>query len=156
LVDEIRIDLISCKCIAGEFIFCTDLGSYETILFDTVEKNDIVVSNEVIQKQGGCTLLSLASGGRSIVNTEGEVIYTMTKKFFNSEEELEFVEQFKRSQSFYMKYFFKESDGFGYIKIMPDAISFAPKEKGIRNKLQLTFRLNQSYKSHPQNEGFFN
>jgi hypothetical protein len=155
VLHAVRFNVTDCNCVVGEFIFCTDLGAYETITFEKLTKQDIAVSSDIINSKDGCTLSSLIKGNRSIVNTNSEVVYTMTSKFQANEKEIEFIEQFKRSQSFYMKYFFEAADSFGYIKVIPESINFAPIELGKANELQITFRLNKSYKSHPQNEAVY-
>ena len=155
ILHAVRFNVTDCNCVVGEFIFCTDLGDYETITFSKLEKHDITVSSDTIKGKDGCTLTSLIKGNRSITNTDSEVIYTMSSKFVANPDEIEFVEQFKRSQSFYMKYFFEAADSYGYIKVIPESINFAPIELGKANELQITFRLNKSYKSHPQNEAVY-
>jgi hypothetical protein len=155
VLHAVRINVEDCNCVVGEFIFLSDLGAYETITFSKLEKQDIAVTSDVINGKIGCTLNSLIKGGRGLVNTDSEVVYTMSSKFKANPQEIEFIEQFKRSQSFYLKYFFEAADSYGYIKIIPESINFAPIENGKANELVITFRLNQTYKSHPQNEGIY-
>lgn len=157
VLHAIRINIEDCNCVVGEVLFLNDLGDYETKTFSKLEKQDITVGSDIILSRDsfGGTLNSLIKGGRGLVNTESEVIYTMSSKFQPNPQEIEFAEQFKRSQSFYLKYFFEAADSYGYIKIIPESINFAPIENGKANELVITFRLNQSYKSHPQNEGIY-
>lgn len=156
VLHAIRINVVSCGCIEGEFIFLSDLGAYETILMDKMVKHDIPVSSETIQGQIGCTVTSLIKSGKSIVNKETESVYTFEKWVdVDSEQDLEFIAQFQRSQSFYMKQFVVAADSYAYLKIIPENITFTPQETGKRPKLTFTVRFNQQFKSHPQNEGIF-
>jgi hypothetical protein len=156
VLHAVRINVVSCGCIEGEFIFCTDLGGYETILMDKAVKHEIPVQSEVIQSAIGCTVTSLIKGGRSIVNKETESVFTFEKWVdTDTADELEYIAQFQRSQSFYMKQFIDAADSYAYLKVIPENITFVPQEIGKRPKLTFTIRFNQNFKSHPQNEAVF-
>lgn len=156
LLHAVRINVVSCGCIEGEFIFRTDLGTYETTLMDKAVKHEIPVESEIIESAVGCTVVSLVKGGRSIVNKETESVWTFEKWVdVDTADELEFIAQFQRSQSFYMKQFINASDVYAYVKVIPENITFVPKETGKRPKLTFTIRFNQNLKSHPENEAFF-
>jgi len=156
VLHAIRINVVSCGCIEGEFIFCTDLGAYETILMDKVVKHEIPVASDVIESAVGCTVVSLVKGGRSIVNKETENVWTFEKWVdVDTADELEFIAQFQRSQSFYMKQFIIAADSYAYLKVIPENITFVARETGKRPKLTFAIRFNQQFKSHPQNEGIF-
>jgi len=156
VLHAVRINVVSCGCIEGEFIFCTDLGGYETMLMDKAVKHEIPVASETIQGQIGCTVTSLIKGGRSIVNKETESVFTFEKWVdTDTADELEYIAQFQRSQSFYMKQFIDAADSYAYLKVIPENITFVPQEIGKRPKLTFTIRFNQQFKSHPQNEAVF-
>lgn len=156
VLGSVRFDIINCGCVDGELIFCTDLGAYETFLLTKNIKNETQISGDVVQGFDGCNIFSLQQGGRSIINKQSEQVYTY-EVWVDTEtpNELEYVNQLLRSQSVFIKTFIKEADVWFYVKIIPEITNFVSREEGSRSKLTYSFRLNQSYKSHPSNEAVF-
>lgn len=156
VIAAVRFDLVNCGCIDGEIIFEADLGEYETFLLTNNTKTELTVSSDLVQGFDGCNVFSLQQGGRSIVNKQTEKIYTYeTWIDAGDPKELEYVSQLLRSQSVFLKVFITEADAFFYVKIIPENTNFVPTEVGKRAKLTYSFRFNQAYKSHPQNNGVF-
>ncbi len=156
ILGSVRLDIINCGCVDGELIFLSDLGAYETFLLTKNIKNETQISGEVVQGFDGCNIFSLQQGGRSIINKQSEQVYTYeTWVDAETPNELEYVNQLLRSQSVFIKTFIKEADVWFYVKVIPEISNFVSREEGSRSKLTYSFRLNQSYKSHPSNEAVF-